>query len=50
MATEIKGTMTRQKVTDFHQRCKNTDCARVFYVDRDCNRKVVICPYCKTRH
>ena len=50
MAAELRGTKTRQKVTDFYQRCKNSTCARVFYVDRDCNRKVVICPYCGARH
>ncbi len=45
---EIKGTTHKQKATDYHQACKN--CGKLFYFDRDCNGKKVICPHCKTKH
>ena len=44
----IKGTKTRVRITDLPQKCKN--CGRLFYIDRDCNRKWAVCPYCGTKH
>ena len=45
---EIKGTKHKQTATDYHRACKK--CGRLFYFDRDCNGKTVICPHCGTKH
>jgi len=45
---EVKGTMYKENVTDYHRACKV--CHMLFYFSRNCNGKKVICPYCGAKH